>query len=143
MKPMTAEPVPAGISPPAPRASASSDPPASPSGALARLASLDAFRGLVILTMTFVNYLAGVKAIPAWAKHLPQDQDGYTFVDVVFPGFLFIVGVAIPLALHKRMARGESSLTRCASASSPSEPSGLQDMGASRPHPGSHGVLSL
>src|SRR5664279_2085457 len=85
--------------------------PASPSGSLARLTSLDAFRGLVILTMTFVNYLAGVKAIPAWAKHLPESQDGYTFVDVVFPGFLFIVGVAIPLALHKRMARGESLLS--------------------------------
>ena len=85
--------------------------PASPSGALARLSSLDAFRGLVILTMTFVNYLAGVNAIPAWAKHLPEEQDGYTFVDVVFPGFLFIVGVAIPLALHKRMARGESLLS--------------------------------
>ena len=85
--------------------------PASPSGSLARLTSLDAFRGLVILTMTFVNYLAGVKAIPAWAKHLPEKQDGYTFVDVVFPGFLFIVGVAIPLALHRRMARGESLLS--------------------------------
>ena len=82
--------------------------PVSPSSALARLASLDAFRGLVILTMTFVNYLAGVKNIPTWAKHLPQEQDGYTFVDVVFPRFLFIVGVAIPLALHKRVARGES-----------------------------------
>jgi predicted acyltransferase len=84
--------------------------PASPPGALARLSSLDAFRGLVIMTMIFVNYLAGVSAIPAWAKHLPEEQDGYTFVDVVFPGFLFIVGVAIPLALHKRMARGESLL---------------------------------
>ena len=75
---------------------------------MSRLTSLDAFRGLVILTMTFVNYLAGVKNIPAWAKHMPSDGDGYTFVDVVFPAFLFIVGVAIPLALHKRMARGES-----------------------------------
>src|ERR1039457_1066660 len=111
MKSMMAEPVPEGTSPPAPRASASSDLPASPSGALARLASLDAFRGLVILAMTFVNYLAGVKSIPAWAKHMPENQDGYTFVDVVFPGFLFIVGVAIPLALHKRMARGESLLS--------------------------------
>jgi len=83
--------------------------PTSP-GALARLSSLDAFRGLVILAMTLVNYLAGVKQIPAWAKHMPQEQEGYTFVDVVFPGFLFIVGVAIPLALHKRMARGESAL---------------------------------
>ncbi len=74
----------------------------------ARLTSLDAFRGLVILTMTFVNYLGHVQGIPAWARHVPKDQEGYTFVDVVFPGFLFIVGVAIPLALHKRMARGES-----------------------------------
>jgi predicted acyltransferase len=81
--------------------------PASP-GATARLSSLDVFRGLVILAMTLVNYLAGVKQIPAWARHMPQEQEGYTFVDVVFPGFLFIVGVAIPLALHKRMARGES-----------------------------------
>ena len=81
------------------------------SASLTRLASLDAFRGLVILTMTFVNYLAGVSHIPAWAKHMPPDADGYTFVDLVFPGFLFIVGVAIPLALHKRMARGESILS--------------------------------
>jgi heparan-alpha-glucosaminide N-acetyltransferase len=73
-----------------------------------RLMSLDAFRGLVILTMTFVNYLAGVKDIPAWAKHMPDKADGYTFVDVVFPAFLFIVGVALPLALHRRMAQGES-----------------------------------
>jgi heparan-alpha-glucosaminide N-acetyltransferase len=77
----------------------------------ARLTSLDAFRGLVILTMTFVNYLGHVQNIPAWARHMPKDADGYTFVDVVFPGFLFIVGVAIPLALHKRMARGEPLLS--------------------------------
>lgn len=79
--------------------------------AVARLTSLDAFRGLVILAMTFVNYLAGVKDMPAWAKHMPEKMEGYTFVDVVFPGFLFIVGVAIPLALHKRMARGESAFS--------------------------------
>jgi heparan-alpha-glucosaminide N-acetyltransferase len=72
-----------------------------------RLASLDAFRGLVILTMTFVNYLAGIANIPAWAKHRTPNTDGFTFVDVVFPGFLFIVGVAIPFAFHKRLARGE------------------------------------
>ena len=111
MKPMPVAPGSAAILQPLVKPSPSGELPASPSGALARLTSLDAFRGLVILTMTFVNYLAGVKAIPAWAKHLPPDQDGYTFVDVVFPGFLFIVGVAIPLALHKRMARGESLLS--------------------------------
>ena len=93
---------------PAEPAVASLGAPVGPAGALARLTSLDAFRGLVILTMTFVNYLGHVRNIPAWARHVPQTQEGYTFVDVVFPAFLFIVGVAIPLALHKRMARGES-----------------------------------
>jgi predicted acyltransferase len=73
-----------------------------------RLASLDAFRGLVILTMIFVNFLAGVSGIPSWAKHMPDKMDGYTFVDLVFPGFLFIVGVAIPLALQNRRQRGDS-----------------------------------
>ena len=75
----------------------------------ARLASLDAFRGFVILTMIFVNYCAGISGIPAWMKHAPADLDGYTFVDVVFPGFLFIVGVAIPFSLGKRLARGDAS----------------------------------
>lgn len=74
----------------------------------ARLASLDAFRGLVIVTMTLVNYLAGISGLPAWAQHVPAEQEGYTIVDLVFPGFLFIVGVAIPLSLHKRMARGDA-----------------------------------
>ena len=75
---------------------------------LARLTSLDAFRGLVILTMIFVNFLAGVSGIPPWAKHMPGKVDGYTFVDLVFPGFLFIVGVAIPLAQQNRRRRGDS-----------------------------------
>ncbi|MCX6892812.1 MAG: DUF5009 domain-containing protein [Verrucomicrobiota bacterium] len=76
-----------------------------------RLGSLDAFRGSVILAMTFVNYLGHVQNIPAWARHKPEKVEGYTFVDVVFPAFLFIVGVALPLALHKRMAGGESVLS--------------------------------
>ena len=73
-----------------------------------RLTSLDVFRGLVILVMTFVNFLSPVKNIPGWAKHMPETVDGFTFVDVVFPGFLFIVGVAIPLALQRRLDRGEA-----------------------------------
>ncbi len=82
--------------------------PTSPPAPL-RLSSLDAYRGLVILTMTYVNYISGMKGIPAWAQHMPGDaRDGYTFVDLVFPGFLFIVGVAIPLALHRRMSEGKS-----------------------------------
>jgi heparan-alpha-glucosaminide N-acetyltransferase len=72
----------------------------------ARLACLDAFRGLDILIMIFVNYVAGMHLSPAWLQHVGNGVDGYTITDVVFPGFLFIVGVAIPLALHKRMLAG-------------------------------------
>ena len=80
---------------------------AAPPGALERLASLDAFRGLVIVTMVFVNYLAGIADIPPWARHLAPEAEGYTFVDLVFPAFLFIVGVSMPMAFHKRLTRGE------------------------------------
>ncbi len=73
-----------------------------------RVVSLDVFRGLVIVVMTFVNYLSPVKNIPAWAKHWPENLEGFTFVDVVFPAFLFIVGVAIPFALQRRLDRGDS-----------------------------------
>jgi len=74
----------------------------------ARPACLDAFRGLDILVMIFVNYVAGMHLSPAWLQHVGNGVDGYTITDIVFPGFLFIVGVAIPLALHKRMVSGES-----------------------------------
>jgi predicted acyltransferase len=73
-----------------------------------RLACLDAFRGLDILIMIFVNYIAGMKASPVWLQHVADGVDAYTITDLVFPGFLFIVGVAIPLALQKRMTSGVS-----------------------------------
>ncbi|MCK7472409.1 MAG: hypothetical protein MZV49_00075 [Rhodopseudomonas palustris] len=50
--------------------------------------------------MVFVNYIAGMKAIP-FLRHAAADQDVFTLTDVVFPGFLFIVGVSIPLALAR------------------------------------------
>lgn len=75
-----------------------------------RIASIDVFRGLTILSMIFVNDVAGIKGVPWWLKHYPADASGMTFVDVVFPAFLFIVGMAIPFALGKRMERGDSAL---------------------------------
>ena len=72
-----------------------------------RLASLDAFRGFDILVMIFVNYIAGMPGIPFFLQHAKADMDTFTLTDVVFPGFLFIVGVAIPLSLEKRLALGE------------------------------------
>ena len=74
-----------------------------------RVASIDVFRGLTIFVMVFVNELARHEGIPAWMKHAPSEQDWMSFVDVVFPAFLFIVGMSIPLALGKRMERGASA----------------------------------
>jgi heparan-alpha-glucosaminide N-acetyltransferase len=75
-----------------------------------RVVSIDVFRGLTILTMIWVNDLARLSGIPAWMRHVPSNQDGMTFVDVVFPAFLFIVGMAIPLSLGRRLERGESGI---------------------------------
>jgi hypothetical protein len=74
-----------------------------------RLASLDAFRGFVILAMIWVNYIAGMPGIPYWLEHSGPRADGVTLPDLVFPGFLFIVGVAIPLALRRAAADGMSA----------------------------------
>lgn len=74
-----------------------------------RIHSIDVFRGLTILTMVFVNDLAGVRDIPAWMKHAVEGSNSMTFVDVVFPAFLFIVGMSIPLALQRRRAQGAST----------------------------------
>jgi heparan-alpha-glucosaminide N-acetyltransferase len=75
-----------------------------------RLQSLDVLRGLDVLLMLFVNEMAGVRQTPAWLRHVPAGVDGMTITDVVFPAFLFISGMALPLALGSRLARGESKL---------------------------------
>jgi heparan-alpha-glucosaminide N-acetyltransferase len=81
-------------------------------GASPRLRSLDVLRGLVVLVMLFVNDVAGVAGAPAWMKHIsPSTADGMTFVDVVFPAFLFIVGLSLPLALERRLTGGDSGLS--------------------------------
>jgi heparan-alpha-glucosaminide N-acetyltransferase len=66
-----------------------------------RVASVDTLRGLTILLMIFVNDLG--RAAPSWMHHIqPPNADGMTLADVVFPAFLFIVGVSIPLAFERR-----------------------------------------
>lgn len=71
-----------------------------------RIRSIDVFRGLTILLMIFVNDVAGVRDIPTWLKHAEAASPGMTFVDVVFPAFLFIVGLSLPFALEKRRQQG-------------------------------------
>ncbi len=71
-----------------------------------RIVSVDALRGFVMLTMIFVNDLDEEKS-PWWMQHF-HGPNGMTFVDLVFPAFIFIVGMAIPLAFLSRLNRGES-----------------------------------
>lgn len=72
-----------------------------------RISSIDAFRGITILVMIFVNELAGVSNVPQWMKHMPAEADAMTFVDLVFPAFLFIVGMSIPFAFNARLSKGD------------------------------------
>lgn len=78
---------------------------ANPAG---RSLAIDAFRALTVLLMITVNEWSGVAGLPVWMKHYPADADAMSFVDMVFPAFLFIVGMSIPLALGAREAAGES-----------------------------------
>jgi predicted acyltransferase len=73
-----------------------------------RLRSLDAFRGLAIAGMILVNNPG------SWAHVYPPlrhaEWHGWTPTDLIFPFFLFIVGVAIPLSLGKRLRSGSSKI---------------------------------
>jgi hypothetical protein len=74
-----------------------------------RIVCIDAFRGITIFIMIFVNELASVTNVPQWMKHMPADADAMTFADLVFPAFLFIVGMSIPFAFNARLLKGDSS----------------------------------
>ncbi len=60
-----------------------------------------------MLVMIFVNDLAGVRGLPWWNYHM-GDKNGMTYVDMVFPAFLFILGMSIPLAVDRREFKGDS-----------------------------------
>ncbi len=75
-----------------------------------RVLSIDVFRGFTILVMIWVNELAGISNIAPWLKHMAADADAMSFVDIVFPGFLFIVGMSIPFAIQVRLNRGATPL---------------------------------
>jgi len=76
--------------------------------AASRLVSIDIFRGLTMTVMIFVNELSGIKGLPWWNYHMKADVDAMTYVDMVFPFFLFIVGLSIPLAIRHRLKRNPS-----------------------------------
>ncbi len=81
--------------------------------------TLDALRGFAILTMVLSGSIAFGDTLPAWMYHaqvppplhkfLPTIA-GITWVDLVFPFFLFTMGAAIPLALQKNVVAKTSFL---------------------------------
>src|SRR5450432_209647 len=73
-----------------------------------RLMSLDLFRGATIAFMILVND-AGNEEASYWPlQH--SAWNGWTPTDLVFPFFLFIVGVALAYSFRSRIDRGESRL---------------------------------
>jgi predicted acyltransferase len=69
-----------------------------------RLASLDAFRGLTIAGMILVNNPGSWQFVYPPLRH--AEWHGWTPTDLVFPFFVFIVGVSIAFALPRRQAEG-------------------------------------
>jgi predicted acyltransferase len=71
-----------------------------------RLISLDAFRGATIAFMILVNTPGDGRHVYWPLAH--AEWNGWTPTDVVFPSFLWIVGVAMTLSIGRRLARGAS-----------------------------------
>jgi predicted acyltransferase len=81
----------------------------------ARLASLDAYRGLIMLLLVAEGFGLGVlRKHPGWEWLGGQFEhaawQGCTFWDLIQPAFTFMVGVAMPFAFARRVAEGAHSL---------------------------------
>ena len=63
-----------------------------------------------MIAMIFVNDLASVHGLPWWTYHAPAHVNAMTYVDMVYPFFLFIVGLSIPLAVRARLKKNPSQL---------------------------------
>lgn len=82
--------------------------------------SLDALRGFAILSMVLSGAIAFGGVLPAWMYHaqvppplhkFDASIPGITWVDLVFPFFIFSMGAAIPLALKKYIDQGKGFIT--------------------------------
>jgi predicted acyltransferase len=78
--------------------------PTGPAALGGRLVSLDAFRGATIAAMLLVNNPGTWSHIYAPLRH--AEWHGWTPTDLIFPFFLFIVGVAIVFSFGKQLERG-------------------------------------
>ncbi len=88
-----------------------------PAAAPSRALALDALRGFAILAMCLSGRIHGIVDLPRWMRHAqfpdvanPWRFDGtvpgFTWVDLVFPMFLFAMGAAFPLAMASKLERG-------------------------------------
>ncbi len=75
-----------------------------------RAFALDALRGYAIVTMILSATIAG-GILPGWMYHMQSpppthkyiiELAGITWVDLVFPFFLFAMGAAFPFSVRKR-----------------------------------------
>jgi predicted acyltransferase len=75
-----------------------------------RLVSLDAFRGITIAAMILVNNAGDWPHVYRPLEH--AEWNGWTPTDLIFPFFLFIVGIAMVLSFDSRRARGTTRATQ-------------------------------
>ena len=77
-----------------------------------RLVSLDAYRGLIMLTLLCGGIFQSLAGHPRWgwlAAHNDHvEWEGTVYWDLIQPAFMFMVGVAMPFAFAARAARGDS-----------------------------------
>lgn len=71
-----------------------------------RNTAIDILRALTMLLMIFVNDLWSISGAPEWLGHAAYDQDFMGLADIVFPCFLFVVGMSIPFAVERRFSKG-------------------------------------
>ena len=67
--------------------------------------AIDMLRALTMFTMIFVNDFWKVHDVPHWLEHAVYGEDFMGLADIVFPCFLFAVGMSIPYAIERRYAK--------------------------------------
>lgn len=76
-----------------------------------RNVAIDILRALTMLLMIFVNDLWRIKGEPDWLGHAASNQDFLGLADIVFPCFLFVVGMSIPFAIESRFSKGKPGIS--------------------------------
>ena len=70
-----------------------------------RNGAIDMLRGLTMFLMIFVNDFWTVGDVPHWLEHAATQEDAMGLADIVFPLFLFAVGLSIPYAIERRFQK--------------------------------------